>query len=183
MTESEWALRWAIHARSRVDSLGRVTRSWRTLVAAAALFAAAPAAGQNPPQEPPSGVSSIDQYVEQIPTSRGSRVAGVGSGKGEPLAPEVRRRLREEGGPDAEALEQIATSLAYGAPEQPLRRRATKETPVRPEDDEPTLAGALSAAVSAPGEGGEWRLGVLAGVLFATTGALGVAAYRRRARR
>jgi hypothetical protein len=159
-----------------------VTLSWRTLAAAgAALSIAAPAVAQTPPEEPPPDVSSIEQYIEQIPTSRGSRVAGQGDEKGQPLAPRARRALREEGGTDAPALERIATSPAYGAPERPLRpRKKSRELVRMPPDDDTSLGGAVSAAVSAPGEGGEWRLGVLAGFLVASTGAIGVAAYRRR---
>jgi hypothetical protein len=153
-------------------------RAGVALVIAGALALAAPAAAQNPPEEPPPGVSSIEQYTEQIPTSRGSRVAGTGEGKGLPLSPPARRQLREQGGRDAAALERIATSLAYGAPERPLRKSRKIVRP-RSEDDA-SVGKAVSAAVSAPGEGGEWRLGVLAVALVATTGALGMAAYRRR---
>jgi hypothetical protein len=157
-------------------------------VAAGVLALPAPGAAQNPPQEPPPGVSSIDQYIEQIPTSRGSRVAGTGNGKGQPLPPPVRRQLRERGGADAAALERIATSPAYGAPERPRRaptersRRKTRDLVRAARDDDSSLSSGLSAAVSAPGEDGEWRLGVLAVALVATTGALGAVAYRRRAR-
>jgi hypothetical protein len=153
-------------------------RAGLALVVAGALTLAAPAAGQSPPEEPPPGVSSIDQYIEQIPTSRGSRVAGTGKGKGVPLSPPARRRLLEQGGRDAAALERIATSPAYGAPERPLRKSRKIVRPRR--EDDASVGKAVSAAVSAPGEGGEWRLGVLAVALVATTGALGVAAYRRR---
>jgi hypothetical protein len=158
------------------------------LVVAGVLALAAPAVAQNPPEEPPPGVSSIDQYIEQIPTSRGSRVAGAGNRKGQPLPPQVRRQLREQGGADAAALERLATSPAYGAPERPLAgsseppRRKSRELVRVPRDDDSSLGGALSAAASAPGEDGEWRLGVLAIVLLATTAGLGAAAYRRRGR-
>jgi hypothetical protein len=145
---------------------------------AGALTLAAPAAAQDPREEPPPDVSSIEQYIENIPTSRGSRAAGTGKGTGQPLSPEARRRLREEGGPDAAALERIATSPAYGAPDRPLRK--SRELVRTPSDDDASLGAAFSAAVSAPGEGGEWRLGVLAAILVATTAALAVAAYRRR---
>jgi hypothetical protein len=163
-------------------------RTGVALVVAGALALAAPAAAQNPPEEPPPGVSSIDQYIEQIPTSRGSRVAGAGNRKGQPLPPQVRRQLREQGGADAAALERIATSPAYGAPERPLKRaserplRKSRELVRVPRDDDPSLGGALSAAASVPGEDDEWRLGVLAIVLLATTAGLGAAAYRRRGR-
>jgi hypothetical protein len=154
----------------------------------AALAFAAPAPAQSPPEEPPPGVSSIDQYIEQIPTSRGSRVAGAGNRKGQPLPPQVRRQLREQGGADAAALERIATSPAYGAPERPLNRasersrRKSRELVRVPRDDDSSLGGALSAAASATGEDGGWRLGVLGGVLLATTAGLCAAAYRRRGR-
>jgi hypothetical protein len=78
----------------------------------------------------------------------------------------------------AAALERIATSSAYGAPERPLRK--SRELVRAPRDDDPSLGGALSAAVSAPGEDGEWRLGVLAVFMLATTVALAAAAYLRR---
>jgi hypothetical protein len=148
------------------------------LVIAVALAMAPPTAAQNPPEEPPSGVSSIDQYIEQIPTSRGSRMAGQGDGQGQPLSPQARRALREHGGSDAAALERIATSPAYGAPERPLRKSRNMVRP--PTEDDASLRRALSAAIEAPGEGGEWRLGVLAVVLVTTTAGLGTAAFLRR---
>jgi hypothetical protein len=154
-------------------------RTRRTFLLLAVTLVMAPStAAQNPPEEPPSGVSSIDQYIEQIPTSRGSRVAGQGDGKGQPLSPQARRALREHGGPDAAALERIATSPAYGAPERPLGKSRDMVRP--PTEDDASLRRALSAAVEAPGEGGAWRLGVLAGVLVATTAGLGTAAFLRR---
>jgi hypothetical protein len=152
-------------------------RTGLALIAISSLTLAGPAAAQDPRKEPPPGVSSIEQYIENIPTSRGSRATGAGNGKGQSLSPQARRRLDEEGGADAAALERLATSPGYGAPERPLRRTGK---PAEGLGDDPSLGGALSAAVSAPGEGGEWRLGVLAGILVATTGGLGVVAYRRR---
>jgi hypothetical protein len=148
------------------------------LVVGAALALAVPAAAQGPPKQPPPDVSSIAQYVEQIPTSRGPRVAGRGQGKGQPLSRQARRRLRERGGPDAAALTRIATSPAYGAPERPLRR--APEVKRQLADKDPSLESVLSAAVSARGEDGQWRLGVLVIVLVTTTVVLAAAAYRRR---
>jgi hypothetical protein len=153
-----------------------MNRGGLALIAVGSLALVGPAAAQDPRKEPPPDVSSIEQYIENIPTSRGSRAAGAGNGAGQPLAPEARQRLDEAGGADAAALEQIATSPAYGAPERPLR--PTKKTQTR--DDDPSLGGAASAAISSPGGGGEWRLGVLGGFIVATTAALGTAAYRRR---
>src|SRR5215208_4103253 len=60
---------------------------------------------------------SIDQYVESVPSAGGDR-----SPQGQPhsnagsLPPNVRERIRSQGGSDAAQLETIASSPALGAP-------------------------------------------------------------------
>ena len=64
-----------------------------------------------------SGVSAaVQQYVEQIPTSCGSKVTGAGKGSA-PLPPFAARQLRLRGGSQAKLLRQIATSRRFGAPQ------------------------------------------------------------------
>ena len=65
---------------------------------------------------------SIDQYVERVPSSGGDRDprARPDSGDGG-VSPEVRRRIREDGGADAAQLEEIVSSSALGAPDSTAR--------------------------------------------------------------
>lgn len=82
-------------------------------------LAAAPAALADP-NDPLDQVSSVDQYVEDIPSAAGSMPTGGGPGVGDdprrPLPADVATALDDRGGPDAGALGRLATSPALGAP-------------------------------------------------------------------
>jgi hypothetical protein len=103
-------------------SVGRSRKSkpLRAVVigAAVALVCAAPAAAHRPPLHPPlprpDDISSVNQYVEVIPTSRGVK-ATVGSHTGSTptLSAALRTRLRAAAGPEASALER---AVALGRP-------------------------------------------------------------------
>lgn len=136
------------------------------------------AAAQTAPP-PPDDDSSIDQYVEEIPTGSGGVAPGTGAKETQPLAPSVSAQLDQAGG-DA-ALQELATSSEAGAPQDDL-------APVerRPGVREPGVGdgSALSAAVSAvSGTGAGRLLGLLAALLLLTAGVISAAAYRHARRR
>ena len=63
-----------------------------------------------------SGVSAIQQYVEQVPTATGPSAPGVGGATTSRLSSNARRGLSQVSPASAAALTTIATSSAYGAP-------------------------------------------------------------------
>jgi hypothetical protein len=86
-----------------------------TLVLALALAAAPVAHAGNPPK-PPQDNSAVQEYIEQIPTSRGSTAAGASNNSGPALSARIKKRLQKQAGSDASRLESAATSSGYGAP-------------------------------------------------------------------
>ncbi len=86
---------------------------------------AAHAAGQPPPTPP---VPAVSQYVEAIPTSGGPVASGSKGRRKLPTA--VTHRIEKLGGDDAAALENVASSAAYGAPQRPLAKHSPP--PARP---------------------------------------------------
>ena len=96
-----------------------------------------------------------------------------GGTSGSVLTPAQQAQITQEGGKDAKKLEELATSPAFGAPQS--RPKADENTPVvKPE-------GALSAAVSAVGDGSDGRLiGLFVALVAITAAALGLAAARRQ---
>jgi hypothetical protein len=177
------------------------------LVAGVLLLVPGSALAKNGPGNPGSS-AAVQQYVEQIPTSTGSHATGFGKTKTKPLAPAVQHRLTSEGGRDAPLLQQVATSSAYGAPQETLRTSVpvrqherpkvvhrggrAKRAPSAPRSHvrlpdtrtKPTPSRALSAVGSVVTDGSDGRLIALAIFLAVITAtALGAAAYRQRAQR
>jgi hypothetical protein len=119
----------------------------------------------------PDDVSSVNQYVELIPTSRGSKSVTTRAHPRK-LAPQIRAQLLAHGGSDAVALTRAAT-LGQPAKLKPVRRAATPDR---------SASHALSAGAGAivPRTGGSNALLVLVAVLVAITAAALGAAFRRR---
>lgn len=97
---------------------------------ALALACAAPAAAHRPPLHPPlpriDDISSVNQYVEVIPTAHGSKSA-VGARPtvaGGALSPSLRARLGKVAGRNASAIER-AVALGRPAPLKTARRTRT----------------------------------------------------------
>ena len=125
------------------------------------------------------GVSAISQYVEALPTSSGPAATGRRGGRPRPLPPLVAARVREQGGDDAEALIEVATSPTYGAPS-----RTSSKEPIRPGDTDERVRerpSPLDAVVSPIADADEPRLLVLLALLGSMTlTALTLAARRQR---
>ncbi len=175
-----------------------------TVLAGVLVFAGltdAAAAKGRPPR--PGGSAAVAQYVEQFPTSSGSQATGVGKVQTKPLAPSLSRKLTTEGGSDAQLLQQVATSSAYGAPQHILHTKRPKTTiggegrgfgRGSPFGDgargrgqiggDATPRRALSAAVNVVSDGSDGRLIGLVVLLAAITAvAVAAAAYRQRSLR
>ena len=155
---------------------------------------------------PPPGESAIEQYVETLPTGEGGAAVGTGGAARTTLPPGIRTRIRRElgrlersargGGAtlpvDAEAqlLEQIATSAAYGAPQTILRpkgaRSGSSPRGGRVFDRGDVRGGvstqqALTTAVEAAADVSDARVaGLFAVLALISASALATAATRRR---
>jgi hypothetical protein len=143
----------------------------RLAVGLVALAFAAPAFAADPSPPVPPSTPSISQYVETVPTSEGGASAGSGKRNANALPPGVAKKLSAH--PDAltKRLEAIATSSAYGAPQQGLSRPS-----------EPNAQNPVSAAVSAATDSSDshifWLLGA---VIVVTTAMVWATARRHRA--
>ena len=146
------------------------------LAVLALLLPAAAAAG------PPDDNSGVDQYVEDIPTSEGSKPVGSNGSGSAPLSPGAGDALAEQGGDDAATLEAIATQAGLGAPTQDLAAR-TAAGPAGTGDDV-TLGEALSGSFGAlAGTDDRGSAGALLLGLLVLTCVIVVAAARRSRRR
>ena len=156
---------------------------------------------------PPPGESAIEQYVETLPTGEGGAAVGTGGAARTTLPPGIRTRIRRELGrlersargggaasltADAEAqlLEQIATSAAYGAPQTILRPKGARSGSSpgggRVFDRGDVRRGvstqqALTTAVEAAADVSDARVaGLFAVLALISASALATAASRRR---
>jgi hypothetical protein len=156
----------------------------RVIAAAAAVVALAlptAASADHRPGHPPSKASAFDQYVEQIPSSTGSKLPRR-DGTKRPLAPGIADQLRAHGAEGA-LLEEFATRPGLGAPERTLKPTPTLRRELREKAErEPSAAASLSAVGSVVADGSGRRLLALLVVVGTTTMLLTVAALRRRRR-
>ena len=127
---------------------------------------------------------SVNQYVESVPTSKGSKPSTGGGGKGDKLPPAVERRIEREAGADAADLEAIATEPDAGAPAARKGGRDRSDTASGKREPAPEVEdkAALSAAAEATfgSDGGGLGL-LLVGILGTTVLVGGFALSRRRA--
>jgi hypothetical protein len=146
------------------------------LVPGAALALALPnAALAAEPPAPPPDTPSINQYVEQVPTSRGGSSPAVGKAKVRTLPTQVAANLRAHPDHVTKQLKKVATSSTYGAPQHVLSKPAKGGT-------EPESSNALSAAVSAVNDSGDSHLIWLLLAVVLVTIAMVWAAARPRPR-
>jgi hypothetical protein len=138
-------------------------------------------AQERPPR--PDDVSAISVYQEVMPTSAGPRVAPRTESPGAPapaapasapLAPEVRRELRQAPREEANKLEEIATSSAHGAPAAPRAAPPPGERGALI-DDEASVAGTTLEVASQSG-----RVAALILALAVATAAAAIVFVRRR---
>jgi hypothetical protein len=157
----------------------------------AVAVSSAPAGAQTPP--PPDDIASLAQYFEQIPTGTGSKVVNPRERGRVKLRRAVMSAIESKGGREAPLLADVATSSAFGAPQESLAPKRTRESEKprrgverRPLDvtDPSPLSAALDAAEGvSPAASSPWRTLALLAILLAATGWAIVAAWRRRSRR
>jgi hypothetical protein len=117
---------------------------------------------------------AVDQYVESVPGPGGDRPAGSEPQPGgAALPPAVREQIRSEGGDDAAALTNVASSPALGAPKP--SRRASESGAARP-DSSPSALDAVTSTATGDSGAGAWLIGGLA----VLTAALAVTVLTRR---
>jgi hypothetical protein len=124
---------------------------------------------------------AVCQYVEDIPTSKGSQASGAGgapSGGSGPtsagLSPSAAADVESKGGKDAKRLKAVAVSPAYGAPTHAPDPSGGNEF------DEQRLdsGSALSAAASAVGSGEGTLVGLITALVLISFASLALAARR-----
>ena len=120
--------------------------------------------------------SAVAQYRESIPTSSGPIFGGSAATQTASIPPPVRAAIAREAGRSAELLIEVATSSAYGAPQERLPRPS-----VQPRQQGVAVG---SAIVAAPGRllesTGRGRLLGLLVVLAAVSAAAVWANWSRR---
>jgi hypothetical protein len=109
----------------------------------------------------PEDFSAADQYVESVPTSEGSKPAGVGNGSGNGNLPSA------PSGVAGGKLEQIATSPELGAPRKRLHGARA---------DEPGVPTAVVSAIGA--NEGSGLLPLVLGLLLVSGVVAGTAVHR-----
>jgi hypothetical protein len=128
--------------------------------------------------ETPQDFSAADQYVETVPTTSGPSATKDRKRGRAPLPPSVAAKLRSQGGADATALEEVATSSDLGAP-QGTRRAADKENGAGDRPSSRDRTAVPSASVQAVRGGGEDLLWLLLALVAITGLMVGAVTYQR----
>ena len=128
--------------------------------------------------ETPQDFSASDQYVETVPTTKGPSATKDGKRGRTPLPPSVAAKLRSQGGADATALEDVATSSDFGAP-QGTGRAADKENGAGDRRSSRNRTAVPSASVQAVRGGGEDLLWLLLALVAITGLMVGAVTYQR----
>ena len=152
-----------------------MTRLFGTFLAAVCVALAVPLAAAA--QEKPPPISSIQQYIETVPTGGGGAAVGH-TQPDKPGSSPAKQRIQEllkAAGDDASILESIATSRAYGAPDLDARLRSKgrvfdanaidRSDPANPKPRDVGADEALSSAVETFAGAGEARVAALIAAL------------------
>jgi hypothetical protein len=127
------------------------------------------------------GPSSVQQYVEQLPTSCGSHATGTGN-RTTKLPRSIQEKIQTQGGSDASLLQNIATSEKYGAPPQKIKApnaKAKRHAKIL-SDSANKSSNPLSASVSVVTDGSDSRLIVLVLLMVGIAALVLAAAVRKR---
>ena len=137
---------------------------------------------------------AADQYVESVPTTSGDSADSPSQSRADRLESSVRWRLSKSGGADAQQLQELATSPAYGAPTggdadrrqasgeaRTDRQRANSARPrATPSPSDDRERETLSAAVDAVGSGSTGTALLAIGLALITGGCIAGSVHRRR---
>ena len=127
----------------------------------------------------PPDVAAVEQYRESIPTSSGPAIVGAAPEQTYPLPPAIAERVVEKAAADAQLLERVATSTAFGAPRDAVRPEA--EVPLEPVSEWTLDAGARAGASTVADARSDPRIVVLLAACLAIAGVGLASALRRRA--
>jgi hypothetical protein len=141
-------------------------------VAALLLVLCAPAGAASP-----DDYSAADQYVETLPTSRGPAATRDREGGRAQLPPGVTARLGSLGGTDAAALETVATSDEFGAPQG--KSGSADKSEGKGGGSSGSTPAVPSASVEAVRDNGGDLLWLLLALLAVTGLMVGAVAYQR----
>lgn len=141
----------------------------------AALVVPAVAAASKSASGTDGGGSGVDQYVEKVPTSGGSKAIGVGKTKTLKLSEKNKNALKSTKRNTSKMLAELVTSSRYGAPTAKI---PTKAPAVGNLDS--SFGKSLGAAVVSLGGGSAARLVALLIAIVGTTAAVGILAIRRQ---
>jgi hypothetical protein len=149
-------------------------------VAAALLTASwvSPALAQGAPPNPDA--SSVEQYVELVPTSSGPAAPGVGREQRIPLPLAARHALEKTSRPTADALLTVATSSTYGAPTRPHGGASRLARAALASVEGPSRERSLRAVAAAAAPDGVFRMFGLPLALAAITVGAATVSVRRR---
>ena len=151
-----------------------------TFAFAFALVFAAPASSDSSSPPPPPDTPSIGQYVETVPTAQGGSAAGAGTTTNSRLLTRDGARALSAQPPSvAKRLRAVATSAAYGAPQQALETTPGAAT-VASEHSNSGVRRAFSAAISAAGDSGDDHVFWLLASLIVVTSAMVWTVRQRR---
>jgi hypothetical protein len=148
---------------------------------AAALLTASwvsPAWAQGKPPDP--GASSVEQYVELLPTSSGPVAPGVGKAERIPIPLAARHALEKTSKSTAAALLTVATSSTYGAPPTPERAASSAARNALASIEGPSRERSVRAIAAAAAPDGAVRMLGLILILAAATVAGATFSLRRR---
>jgi hypothetical protein len=152
------------------------------LVASAALFSSGPAfaGGCGGTTNNPS--SSVAQYVEQIPTSCGSKATGTDTSTRK-IPSGIEQKIDSEGGDQAALLKQVVSNSSYGAPKTKIKSK-TKANGSSSHNailsDSEKRSSPLAASLGVITDGSDGRLIALLGMMLAIAVIVLVSAFRRR---
>jgi len=115
---------------------------------------------------------AVQQYTETVPSGAGPQVQGAAREKGDKLSTKAQRRLTEQGGSDAAALKQIATSAGLGAPaaSNTTKPRSTPQSHGKDVTAAPSrnrgAVGASGVTLSSASSGSDIKIFVIGGLLL-----------------
>jgi hypothetical protein len=134
--------------------------------------------GNNPP-------SSVAQYVEQVPTSCGSKATGTDS-QTRKIPKAIEQKIDSQGGQDATLLKAVVSNSGYGAPTTKIKPqkktngKGSKGHNAMLSDAEARQSSPLAASLGVITDGSDARLIALVGMMLAIAAIVLVSALRRR---
>ena len=122
------------------------------------------------------GGSSVDQYVEKVPTASGSKAVRNGKKTAVKLPTKAKNALKKANSKTRETLIAFAHSSGFGA--LPIANNSPKDPNVGSVDS--SVVKSFGAVIASFGAGSTTRLVVLLIAIVGTTAVVGIVAIRRQ---